>query len=118
MIATICSSVNRALRIAPSESGASFSTYRRSENPGAGQMVSPSSLKNRVPHAYWQNNTELCYMKRRLVGKPNPHNLLRENTMTELDEVVRALGGDSAKGSRSGLLHSFRAAELVEPTDA
>src|SRR4249919_1312653 len=36
MIATICSSVNRPFRIAPSESGASLSTNRRSENPGAG----------------------------------------------------------------------------------
>jgi hypothetical protein len=36
MIATICSSVKRALRIAPSESGASLSTYRWSENSGAG----------------------------------------------------------------------------------
>src|SRR5690242_5952805 len=37
MIATICSSVNRPFRIAPSDSGASLSTIRRSENPGAGQ---------------------------------------------------------------------------------
>jgi hypothetical protein len=36
MIATICSSVKRTLRIAPSESGASLSTYRWAENPGAG----------------------------------------------------------------------------------
>jgi hypothetical protein len=36
MIATICSSVKRTLRIAPSESGASLSTYRWVENPGAG----------------------------------------------------------------------------------
>src|SRR6187551_2554119 len=36
MIATICSSENRPFRIAPSESGASLSTYRWSENPGAG----------------------------------------------------------------------------------
>jgi hypothetical protein len=34
--ATICSSVKRALGIAPSESGASLSTYRWAENPGAG----------------------------------------------------------------------------------
>src|SRR6185295_7930023 len=38
MIATICSSENRPFRIAPSESGASLSTYRWSENPGAGQL--------------------------------------------------------------------------------
>jgi hypothetical protein len=38
MTPTICSSVNRALRIAPSESEASLSTYRWSENPGAGQV--------------------------------------------------------------------------------
>jgi hypothetical protein len=37
MIATICSSENRPFRIAPSESGASLSTYRWSENPRAGQ---------------------------------------------------------------------------------
>src|ERR1700726_4669405 len=37
MIATICSSVNRPFRIAPSESGASLSTNRRSEHPEAGQ---------------------------------------------------------------------------------
>src|SRR6476646_6522095 len=36
MIATICSSENRPFRIAPSESGASLSTYRWSENPRAG----------------------------------------------------------------------------------
>ena len=34
---TICSSVKRTSRIAPSESGASLSTYRLAENPGAGQ---------------------------------------------------------------------------------
>jgi hypothetical protein len=39
MIATICSSENRPFRIAPSESGASLSTYRWSENPRAGQLV-------------------------------------------------------------------------------
>jgi hypothetical protein len=38
MIATICSSVKRTLRIAPSESGASLSTYRWAENPGAGHL--------------------------------------------------------------------------------
>src|SRR6188768_2437342 len=38
MIATICSSEKRPFRIAPSESGASLSTYRWSENPGAGQV--------------------------------------------------------------------------------
>jgi len=37
MIATICSPVNLDCRIAPSESGASLSTYRWSENPGAAQ---------------------------------------------------------------------------------
>src|SRR6187200_325711 len=37
MIATICSSEKRPFRIAPSESGASLSTYRWSENPGAPQ---------------------------------------------------------------------------------
>jgi hypothetical protein len=37
MIATICSSENRPFRIAPSESGASLSTYRWSENPRTGQ---------------------------------------------------------------------------------
>jgi len=42
MTATICSSVNRAFRIAPSESGASLSTYRWSENPRAGQEPLPS----------------------------------------------------------------------------
>jgi hypothetical protein len=36
MIATICSSEKRPFRIAPSESGANLSTYRWSENPGAG----------------------------------------------------------------------------------
>ena len=36
MIATICSSEKRPFRIAPSELGASLSTYRWSENPGAG----------------------------------------------------------------------------------
>jgi hypothetical protein len=36
MIATICSSVKRALRIAPSESGASLSRNQWSEIPGAG----------------------------------------------------------------------------------
>ncbi len=39
MIATICSSVNRPFRIAPSESGASLSTNRWSENPAAGHRV-------------------------------------------------------------------------------
>jgi hypothetical protein len=39
MIATICSSENRPFRIAPSESGASLSTYRWSENPRAGHGV-------------------------------------------------------------------------------
>src|SRR5215217_2663435 len=38
MIATICSSENRPFRIAPSESGASLSTYRWSENLGAGHQ--------------------------------------------------------------------------------
>jgi putative tryptophan/tyrosine transport system substrate-binding protein len=38
MIATICSSVKRALRIAPSESGASLSRNSWSEIPGAGQL--------------------------------------------------------------------------------
>jgi hypothetical protein len=37
MIATICSSVKRALRIGPSESGASLSTSRWVENPETGQ---------------------------------------------------------------------------------
>src|SRR5262249_15188582 len=37
MTATICSSVKRALRIAPSESGASLSRNSWSEIPGAGQ---------------------------------------------------------------------------------
>jgi hypothetical protein len=41
MIATICSSENRPFRIAPSESGASLSTYRWSENPRAGQVIEP-----------------------------------------------------------------------------
>src|SRR6202158_1401923 len=45
MIATICSSVNRPFRIAPSESGASLSTIRRSENPGAGQGRKRESLR-------------------------------------------------------------------------
>src|SRR5262249_32933927 len=40
MIATICSSVKRALRIAPSEPGASLSRNRRSEIPGADQSRS------------------------------------------------------------------------------
>jgi hypothetical protein len=39
MIATICSSENRPFRIAPSESGASLSTYRWSENPRAGHLA-------------------------------------------------------------------------------
>jgi hypothetical protein len=39
MIATICSSEKRPFRIAPSESGASLSTYRWSENPGAGHVL-------------------------------------------------------------------------------
>jgi hypothetical protein len=38
MIATICSSVNRPLRIAPSESGASLSRNQWSEIPGAGHI--------------------------------------------------------------------------------
>jgi len=38
VIATICSSVKRTLRIAPSESGASLSTNRWAENPGAGHV--------------------------------------------------------------------------------
>src|SRR5215218_8998672 len=38
MIATICSSVKRALRIAPSESGASLSRNRWSEIQGAGHV--------------------------------------------------------------------------------
>src|SRR4029079_2623274 len=51
MIATICSSENRPFRIAPSESGASLSTYRWSENPGAGH-----------PHheGFQQKNVEVC----------------------------------------------------------
>src|SRR5712671_5102765 len=44
MIATICSSVKRAFRIAPSESGASLSTYRWSENLGAGHPVHVGQL--------------------------------------------------------------------------
>jgi hypothetical protein len=44
MIATICSSVNLPFRIAPSESGASLSTNRRSENPGAGQKASTAAI--------------------------------------------------------------------------
>jgi hypothetical protein len=44
MIATICSSVNRPFRIAPSESGASLSTNRWSENPGAGQYDGVAGL--------------------------------------------------------------------------
>jgi RNA-directed DNA polymerase len=39
MIATICSSVKRALRIAPSESGASLSRNRWAEIQGAGQAL-------------------------------------------------------------------------------
>jgi citrate synthase len=39
VIATICSSVKRALRIAPSESGASLSRNQWSEIPGAGHRV-------------------------------------------------------------------------------
>jgi len=38
MIATICSSVNLVLRIAPSGQGASLSHNRWSEIPGAGQI--------------------------------------------------------------------------------
>jgi hypothetical protein len=59
MIATICSSENRPFRIAPSESGASLSTYRWSENPRAGHpgktrttraLLTPA-LKR--PHSTW-----------------------------------------------------------------
>jgi hypothetical protein len=39
----ICSSVNRPFRIAPSDSGASLSTIRRSENPGAGHWTKQKS---------------------------------------------------------------------------
>jgi len=39
----LCSSVKRALRIAPSESGASLSRNSWSELPGAGQAARPSA---------------------------------------------------------------------------
>jgi hypothetical protein len=60
MIATICSSENRPFRIAPSESGASLSTYRWSENPRAGQrMISPNAavvLANQMPQRFFTNS--------------------------------------------------------------
>jgi hypothetical protein len=46
MTATICSSVKRALRIAPSESGASLSRNSWSEIPGA--CLDPQILKENV----------------------------------------------------------------------
>jgi hypothetical protein len=55
MIATICSSENRPFRIAPSESGASLSTYRWSENPRAGHWRSNMSAC-RFRHVYsWKD---------------------------------------------------------------
>src|SRR6188508_1386925 len=48
MIATICSSVNRPFRIAPSESGASLSTNRWPENPGAGQDLAIRDLTTAI----------------------------------------------------------------------
>jgi hypothetical protein len=55
MIATICSSVKRTLRIAPSESGASLSTYRWAENPGAGHW-SRTAIEQRFL-AQWRFRT-------------------------------------------------------------
>jgi hypothetical protein len=51
MIATICSSENRPFRIAPSESGASLSTYRWSENPRAGQAKQEIEMEISALHA-------------------------------------------------------------------
>jgi hypothetical protein len=49
MIATICSSVKRAFRIAPSESGASLSRNQGLEIPGIGQTDDGWKFGKRVP---------------------------------------------------------------------
>jgi hypothetical protein len=54
MIATICSSEKRPFRIAPSESGASLSTYRWSENLGAGH-AEENRARYLIPSRHWQS---------------------------------------------------------------
>jgi hypothetical protein len=48
MIATICSSVKRAFRIAPSESGASLSRNQWFKIPGAGQACLAMSCSRMI----------------------------------------------------------------------
>jgi hypothetical protein len=65
MIATICSSENRPFRIAPSESGASLSTYRWSENLRAGHRSGSKSGKARPSECFdsiCQERTSRCVM--------------------------------------------------------
>jgi hypothetical protein len=52
MIATICSSVNRPFRMAPSESGASLSTNRWPEYPATGYFFSSLRTEHTARKTY------------------------------------------------------------------
>src|SRR5215211_3263305 len=77
MIATICSSVKRALRIAPSESGASLSRNQWSEIPRAGQAQvrhSRPDLGETIPTRRWNRQSGYGALVRQ---PPKPHDEMK-----------------------------------------
>jgi hypothetical protein len=110
MIATICSSENRPFRIAPSESGASLSTYRWSENPRAGQLARvEEDLVDQLFNSTEKRLARLLLLLANFGKEGRPEPLMAKITQETLAEMI-----GTTRSRVSHFMNKFREAGFID----